>query len=148
MAPTNTFRTSTCVVSVIRLVALSSIDYSDITFNVPESLIFSGLEPCLAVTLACVPVLQPLGRFILGRTRTGSSGLSSGKTNSKSSNFKQLNDNSSQHQLRPLGPKHAADVRANQHSSGSDLGSDVDERSDNKGGVVVKQEWSVASHDV
>ncbi|KAL2016998.1 hypothetical protein VTK56DRAFT_2679 [Thermocarpiscus australiensis] len=61
-------RTSTCVVSGLRLVALSSIDYADITFNIPESLVFSGLEPFLAVTLACVPVLQPL----LGTSRVSS----------------------------------------------------------------------------
>jgi hypothetical protein len=141
MAPTNF--TSTCIVSVLRLVALSSIDYSDITFNIPESLIFSGLEPCLAVTLACVPVLQPLARKIRGSG--AASGISSGKVNSRMSNFQQLNDNSSEHQLRPLGPKHVAEARA-QHSSGSGLSSDIDERPNNKaGGVVVKQEWRVAT---
>lgn len=138
---TNICHTSTCIVSVLRLVALSSIDYSDITFNVPESLIFSGLEPCLAVTLACVPVLQPLVRF---RSSRATSNVSSGKLDSKGRNFTQLNDNSSQYQLRPIGPKHVVEARA-QHSSGSGLSSDTDERKAE--GVTVKQEWTVATGD-
>lgn len=106
--------------SGLRLGALSSIDYSDITFNVPTSLIFSGLEPCLAVALACVPVLRPLlGKF--GGSTVRSTGLSSGKlgsnkfSSSKNKDFEQLNDDSSsQCQLRPLGPKHVAEARAQQ----------------------------------
>jgi hypothetical protein len=80
------------VVSGLRLVALSSIDYTDITFNVPESLVFSGLEPCLAVTLACVPLLQPL----LGKFK----GPVSGK---KDKNFEQLGESPSECQLHPIG---------------------------------------------
>jgi hypothetical protein len=143
--PTDFPSFSTCVVSVLRLVALSSIDYSDITFNVSESLIFSGLEPCLAVTLACVPVLRPLlGAF--GGSSSASVGNSRKNASSGMSKFKKLNenenDNSSEVQLRPLGTKHTVEARA--HSSGSGLSSDVDAGPDNPTkGVVVKQEWKV-----
>ena len=152
MTPVNTtpLPCTTCVVSVLRLIALTSIDYSDITFNVPESLIFSGLEPCLAVTLACVPVLRPL----LGKMKSTVSGsalssgkLSSGKFNSKNNKFEPLNDDSSQYQLRPVGPKHVASARAQQRSSWSGHSSDPEATTANgaPGNVVVEQEWKVAA---
>lgn len=134
---------STCIISVLRLVALSSIDYSDITFHVSESLIFSGLEPCIALTLACFPVLRPLLGAI-GGSRDATGGKS-GQANSRSSKFKKLNENSSQVQLRPLGHKHMAEARA-QHNSGSGHSSDVDARPDMAAKyVVVKQEWKVTA---
>ncbi|KAK4247262.1 hypothetical protein C7999DRAFT_14669 [Corynascus novoguineensis] len=143
----------TCIVSGLRLGALSSIDYSDITFNVPTSLVFSGLEPCLAVTLACVPVLRPLlGKF--GGSTARGTGLSSGKlgsnkfNSSKNKEFEQLNDDSSsQCQLRPLGPKHVAEARAQQRrGSWSGSNSDPEARPENNraGNIVIRQEWNIA----
>ncbi|KAB5536421.1 hypothetical protein GE09DRAFT_1226482 [Coniochaeta sp. 2T2.1] len=140
----------TCIVSVLRLVVLSSIDYSNITFNVPEPLIFSDLEPCLAVNLACVPILQPLARFGTSSRGVSTSGIGSGNVSSRrTSNFKQLSDDSSEHQLSFVGTRHVAEARA-QHSRGSHVSSsDVDERIDGKvGAVVVKQEWRVITGDV
>ena len=125
----------------------------------PESLVFSGLEPCLAVTLACVPVLRPL----LGRVKEsmmsgnsggigGSSGLSTAKLSSgkfmnpKGNNpFEQLNDDSSQYQLRPVGSKHVGEARAAQGSSWSGHSSDPELQGQvgagNQGGdIVVRQE--------
>ena len=130
----------------------------------PESLIFSGLEPCLAVTLACVPVLRPL----LGRVKEsmksggsggvgGSSGLSSGKLgsgkfmNPKGNNpFEELHDDSSQYQLRPVGPKHVAGARAAQRSSWSGHSSDPELQGPvgagtQGGNIVVRQEWGVTA---
>ncbi|KAL2150090.1 hypothetical protein VTH82DRAFT_7766 [Thermothelomyces myriococcoides] len=135
----------TCIVSVIRIKELSSIDYSDITYNVPMSLIFSALEPSLAVTLACVPLLRPLVSRITG------SGLRSGQTNSaafgsKNRQFEPLHDDSSQYQLRPVGAKHVAEAKAKTPStwSGGDS-SDQESRAANKtGNIMVRQEWNVA----
>lgn len=136
------------MVSIFRLAALSSIDYSDITFNIPHALIFSALEPCIAVTLACIPVLLPLlGKG--GHSATGTAlGVGSAKLNSKNGTFEPLNnDDSSQYQLRPVGPRHDVEARA-AASSGS--GSDSDDRPEFMVGsternIVVKHEWRVAS---
>ncbi len=129
----------------------------------PESLIFSGLEPCLAVTLACVPMLRPLlgrvkdsfvgsggGGTSGGGTGTGLSAsgkLGSGKFPSKNNPpFEPLADDSSQYRLRPMGPKHVAEARAAQRSSWSGDSSEQEVgASSGRGGVVVRQEWAVAA---
>ncbi|AEO61109.1 hypothetical protein MYCTH_2113078 [Thermothelomyces thermophilus ATCC 42464] len=141
----------TCVVSAFRIAALSSIDYSDITFNVPTSLIFSGLEPSLVVTLACVPVL----RLLLGKIKGSISGsdLRSGQANSsgfvgsKNRSFAPLNDDSSQYQLRPVGPKHVAEAKAKAKTPSTWSGDNSDRETgpaNKTGSIVVQQEWDVA----
>lgn len=49
-----------CVISILRLVALLGLTYSDITFSVPTSLLWSVLEPCIGCICACVPLMRPL----------------------------------------------------------------------------------------
>lgn len=140
----------TCVVSGIRIHSLSSMDFMDITYSMPPANIFSGLEPSVAVILACIPLMRPL----LGRTRFASEGpsrtygsinpskaieLESG--NDVKRPFEPLSDDSSQYKLRPTGPKHYADVQTGKRpeSSGqgsSDLEADVE-------GITVKQQWKV-----
>lgn len=61
---------STPIFSVARLVTLLRVDYNDITYSTPIPFIFSGLEPTLAVTLPCIPLLRPL----LGQSRYSASG--------------------------------------------------------------------------
>lgn len=145
---------STCVVSILRLIALGSIDYSDITFNIPEALIFSGLEPSLAVTLACIPVLQPLLRKAFNLSSTGTA-TASGKASgvSKSGAFEQLNDDSSQYQLHPMDGKHRAAATTNngmtRGGTSSEHSSDTEDRPEfmlghTPGNIVVKHEWRVA----
>ncbi|KAL4939189.1 hypothetical protein BDV06DRAFT_225270 [Aspergillus oleicola] len=121
----------TCVISVLRISVLSTMDFADITYTIPRANIFSGVEPCLAVVLASVPMMRPL----LGRTNTtpdatgatpvyGSSDPRS-KSHSKSKSlsksgrkgtlsndegFEPLDDDTRQLWLRPLGPKHSAGI--------------------------------------
>lgn len=45
---------------MLRLVALLGLTYSDITFSVPNSLLWSLLEPCIGCMCACVPLMRPL----------------------------------------------------------------------------------------
>ncbi|RAK99406.1 putative integral membrane protein [Aspergillus ibericus CBS 121593] len=54
----------TCAISALRLSVLSTMNFTDITFTLPRANIFSGIEPCLAATLACIPLMRPL----LGRS--------------------------------------------------------------------------------
>ncbi|KAF2808682.1 uncharacterized protein BDZ99DRAFT_571581 [Mytilinidion resinicola] len=84
-----------CVVSVVRLITLIHLSYSDITYSVPNALIWSMLEPAIGITLACLPVIRPL----LG---SGFSSLSKSKNTSEKtrSNFQQLDEN---YPLRSLG---------------------------------------------
>ncbi|PYI00339.1 hypothetical protein BO78DRAFT_268904, partial [Aspergillus sclerotiicarbonarius CBS 121057] len=55
----------TCAISALRISVLSTMNFADITYTLPRANIFSGIEPCLAVTLTSVPMMRPL----LGRSR-------------------------------------------------------------------------------
>lgn len=63
---------STCVASVIRLAFLTSMDYLDVTYTGTPFILMSLVEPSLAVTLACIPLLRPL--FPKANTRYSSTG--------------------------------------------------------------------------
>ncbi|ORY56948.1 uncharacterized protein BCR38DRAFT_461513 [Pseudomassariella vexata] len=52
----------TCILSIVRIVILSEVDFTDVTHSLPDPVIWSGLEPSVAVTLACIPLLRPLIR--------------------------------------------------------------------------------------
>jgi len=91
-------------------------DFTDITFTIPKANIFSGLEPCLAVVLACVPLMHPL----LGRsaaTPHASGKKKSSSAESKSSGpkavsddgFERLDDDTSYLWLKPMGLQHRDD---------------------------------------
>ncbi|KXG47544.1 uncharacterized protein PGRI_014140 [Penicillium griseofulvum] len=106
----------TCVISIMRISILSTMNFADITYSIPRANIFSGLEPCLAVILASVPMMRPL----LGRstytpevTACPSDRSSSASKRSRStddSEFQPLKDDSSELCLRPVGPKHEVGV--------------------------------------
>ncbi|KAH1642612.1 hypothetical protein KXX39_007697 [Aspergillus fumigatus] len=101
----------TCVISALRISVLSSMDFTDITYTIPRANIFSGLEPCLAVVLASVPMMRPLlGRSVYTPNGTGpkSSAPSAGPkadAPAPGDGFQRLGDNSSQLCLQPLGQK-------------------------------------------
>ncbi|KAL4971923.1 hypothetical protein BDW66DRAFT_145209 [Aspergillus desertorum] len=120
----------TCVISALRISVLSTMDFADITYTMPKANIFSGIEPCLAVILASIPMMRPL----LGRKggSTNATGQTPGYSNSNSHShshskslskprgnrnsgvgddgFQPLDDDTSQLWLRPLGPKHHVGV--------------------------------------
>ncbi|KAK8084911.1 hypothetical protein PG997_006182 [Apiospora hydei] len=48
------------VISAFRLHSLVEVDMTDVTYTVPLPIMWSALEPCLGITLACVPLLRPL----------------------------------------------------------------------------------------
>ncbi|KUI71035.1 hypothetical protein VM1G_07034 [Cytospora mali] len=50
----------TCIASVIRLGFLATVDYVDITYSSLPFVLMSAVEPALAVTCACVPLMRPL----------------------------------------------------------------------------------------
>ncbi|KAL2813026.1 hypothetical protein BJX63DRAFT_443261 [Aspergillus granulosus] len=161
----------TCIISALRISVLSTMDFADITYTIPQANIFSGIEPCLAVILASVPMMRPLlGRAgstpdATGRTPVSSSMKKSG-TGAKGSRtgtgdedgFERLDDDTSQLWLRPMGGKHYAGISVRQHGHGEDgvggSGGSMEslengpgaqrERSTSGGrGITVKQEWAV-----
>ncbi|GKT91147.1 integral membrane protein [Colletotrichum tofieldiae] len=97
----------TCIVSALRLYYLANLEYYDVTFNIPNALIFSALEPGVGITLACIPFLRPL----LGRSQYSPKGTanyysSNGhsarlvRSGRESTGFVLVNENSSQYQLQ------------------------------------------------
>ncbi|KAL8805830.1 MAG: hypothetical protein Q9182_001742 [Xanthomendoza sp. 2 TL-2023] len=49
-----------CIVSILRLISLLTVSYTDITWTVTDPLLWSMLEPCVGVTCACIPLMRPL----------------------------------------------------------------------------------------
>ncbi|KAL4745344.1 hypothetical protein BDW72DRAFT_211488 [Aspergillus terricola var. indicus] len=133
----------TCVISALRISVLSTMDFADITYTMPKANIFSGIEPCLAVILASVPMMRPLlGRKggsigATGQTPVYSNSNSHSHSHSKSltkprgnrnsmigdDGFQPLDDDTSQLWLRPLGPKHHVGVSVSQDTATGDGGS-------------------------
>lgn len=100
-------------------------DFTDITYTIPRANIFSGMEPCLAVILASVPMMRPLlGRSAYSPNGTGpkSSSPSAGAKPDPSASgdgFHRLDDDSSQVRLQPLRSKNfAVGVREQDSLSG------------------------------
>ncbi|KAF9870670.1 integral membrane protein [Colletotrichum karsti] len=123
----------TCVISAMRLVSLTSLDYNDITFNIPHALIFGSLEPSVGVIVACVPLLRPL----LGRSQYSSTGTARyperttndnsrlrAATGPQKQGFTMMDDGSSQHELRTVAPENGTASSIN--TKGSDGVSGLD----------------------
>ncbi|KAJ6184427.1 hypothetical protein N7519_005728 [Penicillium mononematosum] len=152
----------TCIISILRISILSTMDFTDITYSIPRANIFSGLEPCLAVILASVPMMRPL----LGRsaytpevTARPSNKCSSPSGRSRSTGdgeFQPLQDDSSELCLRPIGPKHEVGIAVQNPAetggvsrrSGESLEAgesrDMNQREKGGLGISVKQEWAVS----
>lgn len=137
-------------------------DFNDITFTIPRANIFSGVEPCLAVVLASIPLMRPLlGRStytpeVTGRRQTkSSSSPSNGHKPAGQDGLYTLQDNSSQLCLRPMGPKSEASVAVQNSASIGRLSAGSDESLGNReqrvlnsqqevsGGISVRKEWAV-----
>lgn len=71
---------SVSVISIVRLMALMAIDFNDITYTLPMGVLWTVLEPQLAIVCANMPVLKPiLSRMfprLFGSTNQKSYGVS------------------------------------------------------------------------
>lgn len=92
-----------CIVSALRLKSIRAIDFADITYTVAEAQIWSALEPALGITVACVPVLQPLCGGRHSKTGTALPGTRKLTTNGTRGASGGLDEeaSSSQHELHP-----------------------------------------------
>lgn len=120
-------------------------DFTDIPYSMTLATIFGGLEPSMAVTLACVPLLRPL----VGRCKCRA------EENTESSiprtdQFEPLGEDAGgdQLRLRPLGFKHQAEVSAisvgnsSSHESRDEGGFET-KRDGHMPGILVSREWEV-----
>lgn len=107
--------------------------------------IFTGIEPSIALSLACVPFLRPLirGKNVSTGTNsqyTNSNLRSKDLTGSGNRAFKELNDDSSEIQLQPMGSdqlKYEAEVVQDGQKQG--------EGAKSGGAILVKKGWDVVS---
>jgi hypothetical protein len=114
----------------------------------------------MAVILACIPLLRPLlGRITYSNGTSGATGDLKGRltpsaaldskitAEDRKRPFEPLDDDSSQYHLRPLGPKHQAEVLAgvktmsvNSSAGGS---YSAEERELTERSIKVKSQWEV-----
>ncbi|KAL2841874.1 hypothetical protein BJY01DRAFT_217116 [Aspergillus pseudoustus] len=63
-----------CVATIMRLVSLSILDFSDLTINIPDAMIWGNIEPALGVTLSCIPFMKPVFPFARSTNKYAQSG--------------------------------------------------------------------------
>jgi hypothetical protein len=115
----------TWVITIYRQTLLPDLDFADMTYTGVLATILSGLEPAVAIALACVPLMRPLfGKKGLAKERTGydyNSSKTSGAFSKKGSKngsrgpstFTELvDDDSSEIHLQPIKPAHEVSVSA------------------------------------
>ncbi|KAJ9144960.1 hypothetical protein NKR23_g5658 [Pleurostoma richardsiae] len=139
----------TCVVSGICIHSLASIDFTDITMSLPQANISSGLEPAVAVTLACVPLLRPLP----GRGKFSSSGTSNyasfggskrnGGCETRNAAPGPISDDSSQYRLRSLSPKYDVEITVSGKTDSSG-GRSSELEAEERRGITARSEWAIA----
>lgn len=132
----------TCAVTIYRQVTLPHLYFEDMTYTGVLATILTGIEPAVALSLACVPFLKPLISRNGGSTDASSPYASrimrsKGQAGSATRPFKELQDDSSEIQLQPLGSeslKYEAEISQGHKEQ---IGSD--------GTILVKKGWVVVS---
>ncbi|KAF5859047.1 hypothetical protein ETB97_003428 [Aspergillus alliaceus] len=112
---------ATCVMSALRISMLSTIEFNEITYTLSRANIFSGVESCLAVILASVPMMRPLlgcSAYTPDASREKPARSSSPSTTPKLTGNKRLQPlEDDQLWLRPMGPKHLANTSSTENMS-------------------------------
>lgn len=127
----------------MRIISIAGIDLEDVTFTMPHAILFSALEPCIAVTLACVIVLRPLfgGEYLPDGTATfHTPSVDAIARKNSTRRFRQLNDDSSETRLRPEEVGYRATIAKSPEpfKGFGVLGEGLE-----MGLISIKQEWTV-----
>ncbi|KAI1456670.1 hypothetical protein F4805DRAFT_216056 [Annulohypoxylon moriforme] len=134
----------TCVVSIIRIDMMTTINFEDVTFTIPHTVLFSALEPCIAVTLSCIIILRPLfgGRYPPdGPTAYNNPSVDALARKNSNRRFKQLNDDSSETRLRPEDVGYRASIaKSPEPFKGFGGMGDI---ALEMGSISIKHEWTV-----
>ncbi|KAI3397962.1 hypothetical protein diail_10038 [Diaporthe ilicicola] len=140
------------IISSIRLYSILHVDMSDATFTILMPILWSALEPCLAITLACIPLLRPLlgGRYTpTGTARLGPPTLKSRTVKQKRSRrFDRLEDENRATRLADRGPQlrsGSASCAVLSRHSHLDASRDADVE---LGAVSIKRDWTVEKNRV
>jgi len=149
---------STMVISCLRIEALVSVSFTDITFTASYPTLYSFLEPGIGITVACGPLFRPL----LKNTRLGRHFIRDGTQNSKkgtsgSAAFERLEEPA--HPLIDYPPSNIRTIISSRNLDNSksvyisdeielahipkDIGSASSPSNTIEGGIMVKKEWKM-----
>ncbi|KAI1840663.1 hypothetical protein JX265_006127 [Neoarthrinium moseri] len=140
----------TVIVSIFRLATLITVDFDDLTYTCTEALIFTAIEPALAIVLSNIPMLRPLlkrGKYSANGTASPMFSLKPRSATKRSTNigaFEPLSDDSSQYQLRPLGTKHNVQISVDREDGRPDSHErQPSPSSDQQRAITIRQDWEV-----
>lgn len=51
---------SVCTITILRIISLLQLNFSDLSYNIIIATIWGCLEPCIGIMSACLPILPPL----------------------------------------------------------------------------------------
>ncbi|KAF7558101.1 hypothetical protein G7Z17_g21 [Cylindrodendrum hubeiense] len=133
----------TCGITIYRQATLPGVAFSDMTHSGLLATVFSGLEPSVALALSCVPFLRPYfgGTFRSPKNTYNSDGVVRSHNAIASNNsrpFEELNDDSSEVQLRPIQGRQDTHVSA-QSAAEEKIGVNTTSF------ITVKKHWDVRS---
>ncbi|KAF2111379.1 hypothetical protein BDV96DRAFT_614721 [Lophiotrema nucula] len=151
-----TIGVGTWVITIYRQTMLPGLDFADMTYSGVLATILSGLEPAVAIALACVPLMRPLFPSHRRRNNTksshynyssgGDSGLYSSK--SKRGAVELASDGDSEVELQPTHQKPVQNVDVNVRASTWNVEGHSDESlgGDQRGqNIKVERRWEVTS---
>ncbi|KAI1340025.1 hypothetical protein F5Y15DRAFT_61891 [Xylariaceae sp. FL0016] len=131
----------TCIISIIRVKLLSGVDFADVTYTISNAVLFSALEPCLAITLACVPVLRPLLPQRYQPSESAKIGASTIRRMPRSGRFdSKPGQYSSTEQLRPDPFRQENDVETGTKTKKNTMGDGGDVELQSK---AVRKTWGI-----
>lgn len=80
-----------CIISIIRMQSLITLDFSDISYNMLNPVFWTVTEPSLAIINACLPIMRHLMKHLFGqRSWVGSNVRTKGASGSNT--FERMQD--------------------------------------------------------
>lgn len=137
------------IVSIIRLKSLVTVSYADITYSVPDALIWSMLEPSLGLTLASIPIMRPVfSKIFPENTQPRSTGVNNSNSNGNSGLASKKFQRIDEYSLDPMRPDFSENRTyiTEGRSPFDDIESQKSLRSEVElvtSNIKVKQEWDV-----
>ncbi|KAH8655219.1 hypothetical protein BX600DRAFT_482824 [Xylariales sp. PMI_506] len=132
----------TCAITIYRQTTLPSLEFTDMTYSGLLATVLSGIEPTVAIIVACVPFLRPIfggkgdskssSNYNLSQSgHIGFSKKARSSNNSRNRQFEEIDDDSSDIQLRPVNGEHKKQNPAFGRGSGD------------KGFITVETQWEI-----
>ncbi|RYN15881.1 hypothetical protein AA0119_g12802 [Alternaria tenuissima] len=146
--------TGTWAITIYRQALLPDLDFADMTYSGVLATILSGLEPAVAIALACIPLMRPLfgkprktthSSYQYGSSRQTSLFSKKGSEThglDPTATFSELvdnNDTSSQVELQPIKPSHMVRVSSVYEHQKQQVPASPDHA------IAVERKWEVRS---